>query len=122
MRSSSRPMRRLPRPLIALACAGLALFACAKDEPAPVAARPGGNMADRCKGAGQTIDAEDQEAPEVSCSGHEDGVFCLGEWAVQCQDGELESIATCAATDEVCVDHGCRGDECRGCRVCRRDD
>lgn len=106
----------------AFTCATLTLLACAEEERAPIATRPSGDLAERCKGAGKTVEVAEQTAPEAGCEGFDDGVRCLGEWAVRCDGGKLESIDNCALEELVCVTQECSGDACEGCRVCREDD
>lgn len=119
-------MQTLRPEIPVLACAVLVLLACglacSEEQRAPIAVRPSGDLADRCSGAGKTVDVEEQEAPEVSCDGLADGVVCLGEWAVHCEDGRQKAIDNCALDALVCVTSACVGDGCQGCKACRQDD
>jgi hypothetical protein len=73
-----------------------------------------------CSGLAQTIEVEDERAPEVACPDQERTLLCYGHWAAHCDsDGKLVELVNCREHEQVCAPHKCASaEDCTGCRSC----
>lgn len=102
----------------------VASLACGCDSEPPAAPPPPtkADLVDQiCAGEARTLDAAEEQAPEVSCPDNgAESWLCLGGWAAHClPSGELASLDNCLANNQVCSSRQCRGGECiGGCLAC----
>lgn len=107
-----------PRASVRLLLLALVVPGCGGDDLPPPAAQ--GNVERKCRGASETVDADEETPPDAQCPGGERSLLCFGNWAAHCSpEGDIVELTNCRLHDEVCVSHKCDdAGSCDGCRVC----